>query len=174
MFMGWVFRPEKTSQFFGALDDWKASMRIMHVSVVVMALLAGACGSGKSPGGASPGGEGPQGPGTQGTGGSAVGGAGGPGTGGGGGISGPADTGNGATLDANGGAAEDASTGTGGTDGGSAVADSHTPMSVDGAPPPSYEGEIPIYYGPPVAPIVQMDCPDDPTQGWTEYQDSFN
>ena len=47
-------------------------------------------------------------------------------------------------------------------------------MSVDGAAPPSYEGEIPIYYGPPVGPIVQMDCPGDPTEGWTEYQDSFN
>jgi hypothetical protein len=47
-------------------------------------------------------------------------------------------------------------------------------MSVDGEPPPSYDGEIPIYYGPPVGPIVQMDCPGDPTQGWTEYKDSFN
>ena len=46
-------------------------------------------------------------------------------------------------------------------------------MNVDGAPLPSYEGEIPIYYGPPVGPIVQMDCPEDPTEGWTEYQDSF-
>jgi hypothetical protein len=68
----------------------------------------------------------------------------------------------------------DGTTGTGGTtDGGSAIVDSNTPMSVDGAPPPSYEGQIPIYDGPPVGPIVKMDCPEDPTAGWTEYQDSF-
>jgi hypothetical protein len=47
-------------------------------------------------------------------------------------------------------------------------------MSTDGGPPPSYEGEIPIYYGPEVGPIVQMNCPEDPTAGWTEYKDSFN
>jgi hypothetical protein len=52
--------------------------------------------------------------------------------------------------------------------------DSATPMGSDSGPQPSYNGEIPIYYGPPVGPIVQMDCPTDPTQGWTEYKDSFN
>ena len=129
-----------------------------------------------------------------GTGGSRSGGTGGPGTGGKGGSAGTPDAGSATTPDANGGAKVDASTGTGGTvgadggsattadastgtggstDGGSAIADSNTPMNVDGAPLPSYEGEIPIYYGPPVGPIVQMDCPGDPTQGWTEYQDSF-
>jgi hypothetical protein len=112
------------------------------------------------------------GPDAQGTGGTASGGAGGPATGGSGGVPETPDAANGATPDANGDAAQEASTG--GIDAGAAIADSHTPMSVDGAPPPSYEGEIPIYYGPPVAPIVQMDCPDDPTEGWTEYQDSFN
>jgi hypothetical protein len=47
-------------------------------------------------------------------------------------------------------------------------------MSVDGEPPPSYDGEIPIYYGPEVGPVVQMACPGDPTQGLTEYKDSFH
>ena len=87
-----------------------------------------------------------------------------------------ASTGTGGTAGTDGGSATtaDASTGTAGSsDGGSAIADSNTPMNVDGAPLPSYEGEIPIYYGPPVGPIVQMDCPGDPTEGWTEYQDSF-
>src|SRR5205814_7627525 len=54
-------------------------------------------------------------------------------------------------------------------DGGSA-----TPMGSDGGPQPSYEGEIPIYYGPEVGPIVKMECPGDPTQGYTEYKDSFH
>ena len=52
--------------------------------------------------------------------------------------------------------------------------DCGTPMGTDGGPQPSYEGEIPIYCGPPVGPIVEMQCPDDPTAGWTEYKDSFN
>jgi hypothetical protein len=63
-----------------------------------------------------------------------------------------------------------------GRDGGSAdVAPSSTPMGTPGGgPQPSYAGEIPIYNGPAVGPIVTMDCPGDPTEGWTEYQDSFN
>jgi hypothetical protein len=154
-------------------------MRLIRPSILVMAWIAAGCGGGTSPGGVSPMGGGPAdapaGPGAQGTGGSPSGGAGGPGTGGSGGISETPDAGSATTPDANGGATEDASTGTGGTtDGGSAIVDSSTPMSVDGAPPPSYMGEIPIYYGSPVGPIVKMDCPDDPTQGWTEYEDSFN
>ncbi len=44
----------------------------------------------------------------------------------------------------------------------------------DGGPPPSYEGEIPMYDGPPVGPEVTMDCPGDPTAGWTEYKDTFH
>ena len=56
----------------------------------------------------------------------------------------------------------------------SSGSDSSTPMSTDGGPAPSYEGEIPIHYGPEVGPIVQMNCPEDPTVGWTEYQDSFH
>jgi hypothetical protein len=41
-------------------------------------------------------------------------------------------------------------------------------------PQPSYDGEIPIYYGPDPGPVVMMQCPGDPTQGWTEYSDSFH
>jgi hypothetical protein len=58
---------------------------------------------------------------------------------------------------------------------GGAVVDSGTPMGTrGGGPQPSYAGEIPLYYGPEVGPIVKMECPGDPTQGWTEYKDSFN
>jgi hypothetical protein len=35
-------------------------------------------------------------------------------------------------------------------------------------------GEIPPYEGPPVGPEVKMDCGDDPTQGFTEYKDTFH
>jgi hypothetical protein len=52
--------------------------------------------------------------------------------------------------------------------------DSGTPMSTDGGPAPSYNGEIPIYYGPEVGPKVEMNCPEDPTAGWTEYKESFH
>src|SRR6185436_3753665 len=147
--------------------------------ILVMVWIAGGCAGGKSPGGAPVGG-GPEEP--EGTGGS-LSGTGGRGTGGSGGGSVTPDAGSGTTpdakggeaRDASGGATEDASTDPGGTrDGGSAIVDSGTPMSVDGSPPPSYEGQIPIYYGPAVGPIVKMDCPEDPTAGWTEYQDSFN
>ena len=48
-----------------------------------------------------------------------------------------------------------------------------TPMEVAGGPKPSYMGEIPIHYGPEVGPKVEMQCPGDPTEGWTEYRDSF-
>jgi hypothetical protein len=51
--------------------------------------------------------------------------------------------------------------------------DSRTPMTVPGQPPPSYEGQIPIYDGPEVGPQVMMDCPEDPTVGWKEYKESF-
>jgi hypothetical protein len=54
------------------------------------------------------------------------------------------------------------------------LADSATPMGGDGGPQPSYEGEIPIFYGPDVGPVVKMQCPEDPTVGWTEYQDTFH
>jgi hypothetical protein len=47
-------------------------------------------------------------------------------------------------------------------------------MNVEGQPKPSYDGQVPIYYGPEVGPIVEMNCPEDPTVGWTEYKESFH
>ena len=47
-------------------------------------------------------------------------------------------------------------------------------MTTDGGPQPSYEGENPIYEGPDVGPVVAMECPGDPTEGFTEYKDSFH
>jgi hypothetical protein len=38
----------------------------------------------------------------------------------------------------------------------------------------SVNGKIPPYDGPPVGPEVKMDCPGDPTAGFTEYQDTFS
>jgi hypothetical protein len=163
-------------------------MRSVRSSILVIAWFAAGCASGKASGGPAPVGEGtggsPEQPDAQGTAGSPTGEGGGPGLGGTGGGSGRTpDASSGATPDAPRGPSEDANTGVAADagngpgetmDGGPALVDSHTPMSVDGAPPPSYEGQIPIYYGPPVGPIVKMDCPDDPTQGWTEYEDSFN
>jgi hypothetical protein len=155
-------------------------------------LVAGCSPEGNPAGNTPPGGSGGlvQG-GAPGTGGGAgAGGRGGaPGTGAGGGTAGAPDagaggtpgTGGSTTSDASTGPAPDASTGptpdasTGLTpDASTAVVDSNTPMNVDGAPLPSYEGEIPIHYGPEVGPIVEMQCPGDPTQGWTEYRDSFH
>jgi hypothetical protein len=57
---------------------------------------------------------------------------------------------------------------------GGPVVDSSTPMGTEGGPKPSYDGQIPIYYGPEVGPIVQMNCPGDPTAGLTEYKESFH
>jgi hypothetical protein len=153
-------------------------MRFIRLAILVTTSMAAACGGGKSPGssGTVGGAGGPEEPGDPGTGG-ASGGTGGRATGGRGGST-PVDAGSttpdakGTVEDASANEPEDASTQP--ADGGAAIVDSGTPMSVDGAPPPSYEGQIPIYYGPSVGPIVRMDCPDDPTQGWTEYQDSFN
>jgi hypothetical protein len=54
------------------------------------------------------------------------------------------------------------------------------PRDATPAPPkgdggvPSYEGAIPPYEGPPVGPEVKMDCPGDPTEGFTEYKDTFH
>lgn len=83
------------------------------------------------------------------------------------------DAATGTTPDADGTTASDAAGST--TDAGAIDDDGGaTPMGSDGGPQPSYGGEIPIYYGPEVGPIVKMECPDDPTQGYTEYKDSFH
>jgi hypothetical protein len=151
-------------------------MLFIRLAILVTTVMAVACGGGKSPSAPPMGGSGgSEEPGDPGTGG-ASGGKGGRATGGSGGSSLAKDAGTPADAkstveDASTAEPEDASLAPAD---GAAVIDGRTPMSVDGAPPPSYEGQIPIAYGPPVEPIVKMDCPEDPTQGWTEYQDSFN
>ena len=42
----------------------------------------------------------------------------------------------------------------------------------DAATPINYEGRIPIWQGV-VDPKVRMECAGDPTEGWTEYRDTF-
>jgi hypothetical protein len=147
------------------------------VEIAFLASVAAGCSSGSSPGGGSPTGGSGEEPtetgGAPGTGGASTGGKGGSATGG---NAGGSTT---VTPDADAvgtggesGTTADASTG-GGHDAAS-FGESKTPMTVEGQPKPSYDGEIPIYYGPEVPPIVEMNCPEDPTVGWTEYQDSFH
>jgi len=42
------------------------------------------------------------------------------------------------------------------------------------APPTTYDGEIPTSECGDVGPEVKMDCPGDPSAGWTEYKDTFH
>jgi hypothetical protein len=135
---------------------------------MVLAWVAAGCSSSQSP---------PQGsptPGsdavveTGGSGGSSTPGTGEAGSGGSGGAPGAPQVDSGGPL-----GSPDASSGAT-LDAGPMVTDSATPMGSDGGPQPSYEGEVPIYYGPDPGPIVKMNCPEDPAQGWTEYQDSFH
>jgi hypothetical protein len=147
------------------------------VEILFLAGIAAGCSSDPEPAGPSGQGGAPGGTGGRGAGGSIATGTGGQsstgsGGNGSGGSSVPAvDADPGTTSDASG--ATDASTVP--SDASSSVGDSATPMGTDGGgPQPSYAGEIPIHYGPPVGPIVEMQCPGDPTEGWTEYKDSFN
>jgi hypothetical protein len=144
------------------------------VEILVLAWVAAGCSGSASPAGGAAGAGGP----------TATGGSSPQGTGGGGGPV----TGAGGSGGTGGDSPVTPDAATGGTGGGEAKPDagagpaadagsyppSKTPMSTDGGPPPSYDGEIPIYYGPPVGPVVEMQCPEDPTQGWTEYMDSFH
>jgi hypothetical protein len=148
------------------------------VQILFLALVAAGCSDDTAPAGGSPtGGGGAAGqPATPATGGSRSGGTGGSGTGGSGGSGGSPvapDAASARTPDT--GTRPDASAGPA-RDAGSVpdAGASATPMSTDGGPQPSYEGAIPIHYGPEVGPIVEMQCPGDPTEGWTEYKDSFN
>ena len=164
------------------------------VGIVFLAGVVAGCSAESSPGVASSsGGSGAPVAGASGTGGSRSGGTGGSGGGvsggGSGGSSVPPVAGSGgssgaggaSTPDATNGATPDAGSGAGPEasptqtpDAASSGGDSNTPMGSASGPQPSYEGEIPIYDGPPVGPVVQMNCPEDPTQGWTEYKDSFH
>jgi hypothetical protein len=151
-------------------------MRPIVPGTVFLALIAAGCAgppprAGGRPSGGTGGASGAMEPGTPATGGSGA----GPVTGnGGGGTAATPDAGNGFTADAEAVTTADASTGAT-ADGGSFADDGGaTPMGSDGGPQPSYEGEIPIYYGPDVGPVVTMQCPGDPTEGYTEYKDSFH
>jgi hypothetical protein len=65
------------------------------------------------------------------------------------------------------------------TDGASTIGPSDVATGNDAGHPAGdgaaglYEGDIPPYEGPPVGPEVKMDCPEDPTTGFTEYKDTF-
>ena len=158
----------------------------------LVAFGAACSGDGRSAGGPRPAGTGGgaeagapgMGGGAGGTGGVAAGGGGG-GSAGIGGMAGTADGatsggtsgaggGGGTTPDARSGGTADMGMGGAPADAASSFGDSATPMGSDGGPQPGYEGEIPIHHGPEVGPVVQMNCPGDPTAGWTEYQDSFH
>jgi hypothetical protein len=147
----------------------------------------GTGGSTGSPRGGSGGSSATGGSGGGGTGGSSA--AGGTsGAGGAGGSAGSAGTGG------SGGTSETDAAGTGGTGGtggtsgaggtgGSVATDGGAaPTDTNSSTPPGamdYGGVgqqplVPVYYSDqPVPPIVAMDCPEDPTAGWTEYRDSF-
>jgi len=152
-------------------------MRLIRRSmgtVLVLACVAAGCSGGSSPGPSTPPSPGSNPPATGGSGAEGTGGGGGPvtGTGGSGGGGTPitADAAVGGTGGGN--STPDASTGPAAD--AAPLPPGNTPMSTDGGPQPSYEGEIPIYHGAEVGPKVTMDCPEDPTAGWTEYQDSFH
>jgi hypothetical protein len=97
-----------------------------------------------------------------------------------GGNAGGGGSGGGAGGESSGGAGGDAPSGSGGDSGGggggpdAAVATdggSAPPPSSDG--PPSYEGDLNLFEGPPVGPEVVMACPEDPLGGFVEYKDTF-
>ncbi len=137
------------------------------------------------------------------SGGASAGGSGGSGGGGGststGGSSGGGGTGGSATVTGgSSGTGTGGSPATGGAGGGNGEADASAPGTGGAGPttdagsptnpevstptpggPVDYGGVgqqplIPLYYSDqPVPPIVTMECPEDPTVGWTEYKDSF-
>jgi hypothetical protein len=152
-------------------------MRLNLSPLVLVSILAAGCsgsgghgprGSGGAPpnsGGAGGGDGGAGGSVSGGSGGGQSGGSGGSATGGAGGGAPGVDArpGDGPALGADGSAA--------GRDGGGS---NDGPGSTTGdAGPINLEGAIPPYEGPPVGPEVKMDCPDDPTVGFTEYKDTF-
>jgi hypothetical protein len=103
-----------------------------------------------------------------------------PGTGGSTGTGGSMST---ATGGSSGGGEDASAPGTGGgsgaTDAGSTPETSTPPTPSNPNAPMDFGGVgeqplVPLYYSDqPVPPIVAMDCPEDPTAGWTEYKDSF-
>jgi hypothetical protein len=107
---------------------------------------------------------------TGGTGGVATGGAGGTATGGAGGTASGGSPGKDTGAGGDPGTGADASAP--GKDGGGSATDGPGKPPGD-AGPINLEGAIPPYEGPPVGPEVKMDCPGDPTAGFTEYKDTF-
>jgi hypothetical protein len=141
-----------------------SKIRALEIGVWLLVLAGSGCGGGLAAKGGGGSGGAPEGD-TGGSGGTVTTGSGGaPGTGGasGGGSGGePGDL-----PDAGGGSAPDAAA-----------------PGPDGSGPPPVPGNyggpgehpsIPLEYTPtPVPPLVMPDCPDDPTQGFTEYKDTF-
>jgi hypothetical protein len=133
------------------------------VALMVFAACAGSTGRESHPGT------------TGGSGGSSSGGSGGT-------VSTGGSGGSGGTVSTGGSTGSGGSGGESGSDGGTLAADTGTPAADSGSArpgdgggvPANYMGEIPPYEGPPVGPEVKMDCPDDPTQGFTEYKDTFH
>ena len=134
-------------------------------------------GGGAGAGGSSPG-RGGSGGNVAGTGGSSTGGrggtAGGTGGGSGGGGAGGAPVGGSGGTSNGGAAGADAAAGSDAEVGTDAARDatSGDVRATDGGAI-NLEGAIPPWEGPPVGPEVKMDCPEDPTAGFTEYKDTF-
>ena len=146
------------------------------------------CGTAGTDSGGSGGRSGTGGSGSGGIGGSGTAGSGGSGSGtGGSGTGGTGGTGTcGSGTAGTGGTSTGGASGSGMTDaapnrGPAAPADRSGPSDGGGAEaggntggPTSYEGELPLYKGPPVGPEVTMACPGDPTTGFVEYEDTFH
>ena len=144
------------------------------LQIIILAGIAAGCSSPRSvedestSGGAGGAGSG----GSSGRGGAEVAGAGGPGASGLGGRS--SDGTGGQAAGGTGGSNEVvADAGPGGQPDASPSADGGVTSGPGGGSPGSYDGDLPLYEGPPVGPVVTMACPEDPTVGWTEYRDTF-
>jgi len=158
-------------------------MRRTHLGTLILGLLfsVGCASTGREAAGGAGGEDGTGGGGDEPTGGRGMPGTGGaPGTGGGGGT---ATGGNVGTGGAGTGGKEADTGGSGGSGGGpvdaSAPADAAPPADAGPSKPGNYGGVgeqplVPLQYtASPTPPLIMPECPDDPTAGFTEYQDSF-
>jgi Alginate lyase len=155
--------------------------RLLNVGLGLVLLAGGCAGGGSRPdppglGGGSGGSDDPGGTGgTSGNGGTSGRGGATGGSGGAGGTGGASGSGGaGGSSGAGGMAADAAPRGDGATDAAPPAKDASTPGG-----PPNYGGVgelvlVPLKYtDQPTPPIIAPECQDDPTQGFTEYQDSF-
>jgi hypothetical protein len=146
-----------------------STTRSPELLAAFLILLAGCAGNSAGGGSKMAGGS----TGTGGSGGDGTG-AGGFGTGGDGGSGGSGGAGGSAGTGGSGGAS-----GQGGAGPSDAATPDAAPPSGDAGPPGNYGkvGElvlVPLQYtATPVPPIIAPECPDDPTAGFSEYQDSF-